>query len=165
MVIVPIALTGPLWTNITKIFGTTYEPLRCLDNHQIPINEPKALLGILGFNDQPLENIRDNEYLYNHIHITFMLGPVYEEDVLLLTGYGNIKAYTIEHERTLIAVATGSLYDWKQLILFGCKRNTPHRALQKITSQLYYALGKVKLDEVFYYNKVKKNAVDDVEII
>ena len=152
MVVVPLAITQPIWANLCK-FGENYvklNPLEGFATTYIKHDSPAAFPACLDFSNNPLHNLskgHTENSTFHHCVISF--GVVAGSKI---NGLRNIEQLELDNNCLIL---TGTIETWYELIV---KKLTKHgnSSLRVLLCHVLLHLEKIGFREMFIkFDKIK----------
>jgi len=114
-----------------------YSPTRGLDASASPTHkDPAAFLACVDLRNNPLGALKDGRQrgLFRHFFLSFML--TLEDESLIALQQTQLAIYSEKCNREYFVIASGSMADWHDAVIFGCKAVVPYEL--RISSNIIY---------------------------
>ena len=149
MKVFPIGITQGNINQLIEIVQESlgYSPTRGLDAAGLDIKDPAAFLSILKLDNKPLDTLRQKSAIWEHFSISFIV--VVPADVIIgLANLGNIKIFSKAGKREYVAILSGTMAEWYDVILAGCSPKTDSD-VRLLTSNILLCFDRVGFREIF----------------
>ena len=123
--IIPVAITQINWQSYIKICQDELDvhPQRSLDADGLNLS-PKAFIGSLSLDEKPKINLAYPNSTWNHVSASFVITADDDPELIILSNLG-VHITIKYHRRSNFIVASGTMFEWYNAIMHGCKPHQP----------------------------------------
>lgn len=132
-------------------------PTRGIDASPLDLRDAAAFLGLLNFENKPIENLRHPNSSYKHYATSFIC-QVDEVVLIQLQSQTSLKVLAREGRRKYVAILTGSMDEWVDAILNACTKTSPSE-LRGLLNQVVIHFERAGFREIF--NRYRKLGLAD----
>lgn len=137
----PLALTAVDWKTLQQFDS---EITRGHDKSNITLDDPAAYAAALSGDQKPLENLRNKQRGFAHVHVSF-IGTTTDGVLIDLVALTRIRI----HKLPKAVILTASLDEWKSALLDCCQLMTSYE-LRCLFTDIYFYFYRTLFREMFY---------------
>lgn len=163
--IVPISVAQTNWSALSNLCKEVLgvDPVKKLDEYKIDPKDPAAFVAALGFENHPLQFLRDAKDTSALDHVFMSFAAVTDNWIIeLLTRLTSLRLYVKSDRNKCLVIISGTGKEWYEAVRVGCSESV-EKEFRTLMTKVFNCFQNTCYREVF--SNLNRKSLDDGTII